>query len=298
MFPYLELMRPSNCLMSSFAVIIGAFLIIGKSLEQFISYQLLLGIVAVFLITGAGNAVNDWFDVEADKINRPKRPIPSERVSRNSALIFSIMLFVLGIIMTGFINWICFAIALINSALLVLYSKYLQNKMFIGNAIIAYLTGSTFLFGGAIMGNIYLPLILMFLAGFVTFSREIVKDIEDIEGDKLKFLKDAAVKIEKSLGERFGISKKGVKLRYSRKTALTLASISLVFAVTISPLPYLVGILHESYLITVIFADLIFLSAIYMLSKCKKSKDFGKVSKRIKIGMFFGLVSFIVGVLL
>ena len=144
--------------------------------------------ITVFIITGAGNAINDYFDAGIDAINRPSRPIPSGRITRNFAFRFSIVLFAAGIMISYFIgtDLIPFFIAVFNSILLYLYASYLKKKVLVGNLSVSYLTGSTFLFGGAAYGGkgIQVTLILFFLSMLATFAREIVKTIEDIEGDR------------------------------------------------------------------------------------------------------------------
>jgi geranylgeranylglycerol-phosphate geranylgeranyltransferase len=297
MISYIELLRPLNCLMALIGTFIGGFLVFGGNFESVLSMPLGLALISAFLITGAGNAINDYIDLESDKADKPKRPIPSGKVSKNSALILSTAFFIAGISIAGFINWLTFAIALINSALLVVYSHSLQNKILIGNIVIGYLVGSLFLFGGAAMGNIGLPLVLMFLAMLVTISREIVKDIEDMEGDKLGFLKRLTSKILGKVLERFKVTEEGVKPRYEREKFVCVAVICLGLAIVFSALPYSLGILHPSYLIFVVPADLIFLFSIYQLTKSKKKTEFSRVSKRLKIGMFLGLIAFILGVL-
>ncbi len=84
---YLELMRYKNCLMAGFAAVIGTLiafniLISGTSTPNFedaFPPFLDAGLVflVVFLVSGAGNAINDYFDIKIDSINRPERPIPS-----------------------------------------------------------------------------------------------------------------------------------------------------------------------------------------------------------------------------
>jgi len=204
---YVKLMRPLNCLMTAVSVFIGG-LIVSPVLGIFAAERIWTAMIAAFLISGAGNAINDYVDVEADRINKPKRPIPSGRVSRSSALTFSVLLFIIGIFLAGIINYVTFGIAVINSLLLIVYSTHLQNKMLLGNVTVSYLVASGFLFGGAALNNLLLPLLLALLAGLSNMAREIVKDLEDIEGDKKSFLKRIAKKAIKavapSIAERFG----------------------------------------------------------------------------------------------
>jgi geranylgeranylglycerol-phosphate geranylgeranyltransferase len=292
MFAYIEILRPINCLIAMLAVIAGG-LISAQTLAGLYSMNLFFAIIAVFFIVGAGNVFNDYVDVEADKINRPKRPIPSGRISKKNALIYSLLLFAIGIIICGFVNTTCFLIALINSLLLVLYSYSFQHKVLLGNIIIGYLVGSVFIFGGAAIGNMTLSLILAVLSGLAIFSREIIKDLEDIEGDKWTFL---LKKEKKGMGERFVITNKGVKPRISEKLSLITASIALLIAVLVSYVPYYMKILHQSYMGIVIPADIIFLFCI--MEMIKRKRDYHTISKWMKTGMVLALAAFIVGVLI
>ena len=233
MWPWLEIIRPLNCTMSGLAAVIGAFLV-----TSIFAPQILLSFIAVFLITAAGNVINDYVDLESDRINRPSRPIPSRRISRQNALIFAIILFLAGILTAVLLNnTICLIIALVNSALLVVYSTHLQNKVLLGNLTVAYLASSTLLFGGAAAGDITLPLLLMLLAGLATFSREIVKDLEDLQGDRQSFLKKMTSRITQSFGDRFRVDRSGIKLRYKTIYAILVASFSLWLAIIISIIP-------------------------------------------------------------
>jgi len=307
---YFEMMRPINCLMSVIAVFIGGLLVVGWDFQHLMGYSPLYpALLVVFLITGAGNAINDYFDVEPDKINRPKRPIPSGRSSRGGALFFSAALFLSGIMIAGFINWIVFWIAVVNSIVLILYSSHLQNKLFIGNLTVGYLTGSTFLFGGAAMNNIVLPIWLALLAGLATVSREIIKDVEDIRGDKMSFLQrmkfiSKNVPIQSSVqpsetapvAERFGVTTNGIEIKMNKKKLLYLAAAALLVSVALSPMPYIVGILGFNYLIAVIITDIVFIFASVQMILAHEKTNYRSIQRIIKIGMLLGLISFVVGV--
>jgi geranylgeranylglycerol-phosphate geranylgeranyltransferase len=296
MFGYLEILRPKNCLMAAFAVLIGSFLVL--KLDLVLVWQpVAFAMGAAFLITGAGNTINDYFDVEADRLNRPDRPIPSGKVSVRGTLVFSVALFLLGIFLAAFTNWLALGIAVFNSLLLIFYSWSLQHKTFFGNFTVAYLTGSTFLFGGAAVGNIQLPLVFGLLAGLATVSREIVKDIEDIEGDKKTFLKKQSM-VKKRLMERFIVTDEGVIVKYKEKAGMMTAALSLAVAITISPVPYILDLVSFSYLPLVIPADAVFALCITLSAKSKETKDFSRISRFIKYGYFLGLLAFLAGILI
>jgi len=238
-------------------------------------------------------------DEETDKINKPKRPIPSGRIGKRTVLVYSVILFSLGIVLAGFINLVTFIIAIVNTTVLIVYSLVLQNKIFIGNISIAYLVGSTFLFGGAATGSIEflkLPLILALLSSMATFSREIIKDLEDIEGDKQSFLKKLSGGFSR-LAERFGFSTGGeIQLKYNKERAKTFAAGSLILAVLVSPVPFLMNLFSSVYLLVLIPTDAVFLFAFYMIVKSNGRRNFSRISKFIKIGMFLALLAFFLGV--
>ncbi len=75
----LRIIRPVNCIIMSFAVLVGASL---TGLDNLNWLSLLYGALTSFTLTGAAMAVNDYYDYDIDKINEPMRPIPSGEVSK------------------------------------------------------------------------------------------------------------------------------------------------------------------------------------------------------------------------
>ena len=293
MATYIELLRPINCLMAVIAVFIGGLLVVPNF--SIFGMNLLFAALAVFLISGGGFAINDYFDVDADRINRPNRPIPSGRISKKGVLSYSILLFAAGIFFSIFLTGSAIMLAVINSILLILYSWSLQNKVYLGNAAVSYMVGSTFLFGGAAFGNLTLPFTLFLVAAFSNMAREIAKDIEDLEGDKKGVLKRLS-KLKTYTAERFGFTSKGVQLKYKKKNAVLIASISLLITIAVSPLPFLLNILGLAYLMVLVPTDIVFVYTLFLIARADSKRDYARVSKAIKIGMFLGLIAFLVGV--
>ncbi|MHC1625384.1 MAG: UbiA family prenyltransferase [Methermicoccaceae archaeon] len=275
---YLEMMRLPNCVMAAFAVLIGA--LVGSNLESVTvlvtlpsAFPVLLGMVAVILITGAGNTVNDLFDIRIDKINRPSRPLPSGRVSPRGAILLSALFFLIGIIITlwaaHLVGYgVCIIIAVVNSVLLVSYAKVLKRMPLIGNLTVSYLTASTFLYGASLSNMGMEAIVLFSLALLATLTIELVKSVEDVEGDRVGGARTLAV----IWGER-------------RTTAL--ARLLVVVAVLLSPLPFVWGGMGVSYLAIVLPADILFAYSI----TCTPAKS----SKWLKVAMGIALVAFLVG---
>ncbi|WP_406670382.1 geranylgeranylglycerol-phosphate geranylgeranyltransferase [Methanolobus sp. ZRKC4] len=280
---YLKLMRSGNCLMAAIAAIIGVFIaynIVAANnplSTQFPIFDATKVFLTVFMVTGAGNAINDYFDVEIDRVNKPDRPIPSGKIGLKTALYFSLALFAIGTLIAASINLICGFIALVNSLLLIYYASSLKRTPLLGNIAVGYLTGSTFLFGGAVFydkGGLESVFVLFLLATLATVAREIVKDIEDIEGDT----KDGARTLPIVIGP---------------KKAAYLASAIGLIAVLASPLPYLQSLMGIRYLFIVALADMLFIVAVYQILG---KNDPAKSSKMFKMAMAFALISFIAGV--
>ncbi|MFH1294887.1 MAG: UbiA family prenyltransferase [Candidatus Aenigmatarchaeota archaeon] len=297
---YFNVLRPGNCLMTSVAVFIGALLVFGWNFTSEVAYPLFMAMAAAFLIAGAGNIVNDIADLNADKINRPKRPIPCGKISRRNAIAYAVALFIAGNIMALTINWLTLLIALLNTAVLIGYSATLQHKVYVGNIAVSYMVASSFLFGGAALDHVFLPLIISAMAFFANLAREIVKDLEDMEGDKFNFIRRVKREIKKrvsKIAERFNIKNGKPVLSYDPRIALIGATTSLMMSVIISPIPYTMGILKLPYLLFVVPADIVMLLAVAQVLATTSKKSLAKASNLIKIGMLLGLFSFIAGVL-
>lgn len=141
----------------------------------------LLSFTVVFLICGFGNTINDYFDVELDKKLKPKRPLPSGRLSSSEALAYSIVLFVLGNYIAYRMSQTCLALALAASVLLFIYPWKLKGVKLAGNLLVSFLVSSAFIFGEISSGTTEVLVQLLAIAAFLAnLSREIVKDIEDI----------------------------------------------------------------------------------------------------------------------
>ncbi len=270
-YQYGRITRPLNCAMAGLAVLIGAKI----ATENFLTLPVLFAVIATFLICGAGNTINDYYDHEIDKINSPGRPIPSGEISLISAYYYALTLFSAGIILSVFINKLAILVAVFNSAMLFLYAGRLKNEGFVGNLTVSYLVASPFLFGGVAVESISVTLILVLCAGLANVGREIIKDIEDYEGDKA---------YAKTLPTKIGFKSSGEA-----------ASFFITLAVLASPLPYLLNLLSLGYLVTIAVADIIFLYVMAVFLKDITVKSAGKTQRLIKIGMGIALLAFFLG---
>lgn len=264
----LELTRPVNVIAASVLTGIGAFVAGGVTSHP---VEVVAAVVATGLAVGAGNAINDYFDREIDRINQPQRAIPRGAVSPRGALLFSAALFAGAIGFALVLPRLALAIAGINLLALVAYTELFKGLPGLGNALVAYLVGSSFLFGAAAVGEIGPAAVLFLLAGVATLTREIIKDVEDLEGDREEGLRTLPI----AIGER---------------PALWVATALLVAAVLASPLPYVLEEFGAIYLAAVLPANAIMLYAAY-----ESFADPTAGQSRLKYGMFLAAVAFVLG---
>lgn len=172
--------RPHNAVVAGLTALLGYLVATGT-----LTVPSLLPAVVVVLITAAGNVINDVYDVEIDRINRPERPIPSGAISLAGAKAYAAALFAGGIALATLTTALCLLIALVNSLILVIYAAWLKRTPGVGNVAVAYLTASVFLFGGAFAGieGLVQNVSLAAIAFLATLAREVLKDAEDVDGD-------------------------------------------------------------------------------------------------------------------
>lgn len=270
-----DLLRVRNCLMAFFGVLIGATLAYSN-VAVMPNLKVIAAGIAAFLITGAGNAINDFFDVEIDRINKPYRPIPSGRISKSDAMMLSLSLFMISIAIAKYINFYALLIALANSIILVVYAKYSKKLLLISNIGVSYLVASIFIFGVVSTDAFYLSeikiiSIITACAFLMTFSREIIKDIEDMEGDKRNYSVTLPIVI--------GIEKSKI-----------IAWIFAVSAILFSLIPFFINLLSFNLYVYAIFisiADVIFLLAL--------TKNPAMGQRMMIIGMLLALIAFLLG---
>ncbi|MBP2046468.1 UbiA family prenyltransferase [Methanobacterium aggregans] len=267
---YLEILRPGNALMAVVAIFLVALINGTFNLNVF------LAAVAVFMATGAGNAINDYFDHRIDAINKPQRPIPSGRISLKNAGRYSAALFIIAIAIGFYINILPGIIVLLSSLLMIWYAYNLKRKCLIGNLSISFLTGLCFVFGGVVVGHIYVSIALGFYAFLMTISREIVKDMEDVEGDR----EEGATTLP---------------IVHGKKSASILAAFFIVFASITSPVLYFIGIFNALYLLVLAPAILVFLSCAVSILRDVSVENTAKISKRLKMGMGITFLAFAIG---
>lgn len=228
---HFKILRPLNLTIGAFSVIITASIL--KQIDQVAVW--LTALIVVVAYNAAANAINDYFDLETDKINRPNRPLVTGEVQPKTALYLSIILFIIGTLFAITLPTIAIFIAIaIALPIMIFYSTWFKGMPLVGNFTIAMILGVTFLFAGAALENMSTMIVPALLAFGLTLTRELVKDISDVEGDRKAKLKTFPIVA--------GIKKAWI--------------LAMIFAVLIgigAILPFKFGIYNNWYMIFVIF---------------------------------------------
>ena len=273
----IDLIRPINCGMIGFAVIVGAFVSKPTSLS---AAQLALGFLTGFFICAFSMALNDVYDIEVDRVNRPDRPIPSGKLSAQGAYRISIFCLAAGMAFSVLsLNYLAVVIAAAYSFLSWLYNARAKKIGFAGNLIVASSLAIPFVYGGAVSGGSIAGSLLLMMALTAFFSgvgREVVKAMADVEGDSKREINSIA----RRRGQGF---------------ASVVGALFFLLAVVTSWIPLLTGLANQVYTFGVVAPDLIFIYlAVAILAKPEPSRAY-RVKKVALAGMTLGLLVFIGG---
>lgn len=293
MRPYLAILRPNNILLTLFTQ--GVFMIAASRTSYFnidwsniIWPESLLIILTCCLTAAGGYIINDLFDVETDHINRPNKRILKRDISHKAAIVYYIILTTLGQICGYYAG---LGIGLFASAIAVLlyfYSSDLKAMGLPGNSLIAFMSGSVIYIASRGIHEIHSAYFAeyAFLAFLLTMARELVKDAEDIEGDKEQGC------------ETFPI------LYGTRKTNIlsnVILALIVIFLVTAA---YLLSIepffnvkstieihrfVYPAFLVLALVPMII--KSMWMIGKANNKRDYKKISKWLKLTMMVGLIS-------
>jgi geranylgeranylglycerol-phosphate geranylgeranyltransferase len=178
---------PERFMLSIFGVFY--MLVFGRAVYHAPLYNPLLLIAAfviISLISAGGCAINDYFDREADAINKPNRPIPAGNISPRGALEYTVVTFVIGAALALYLNRLAFAIVVFNIILIVLYPPVFKRAAgFLSNALIAFVLCFIPIFGEVLLhghiSRLSLSFVPMLLAGSIGYNA--LLDVTTVEGD-------------------------------------------------------------------------------------------------------------------
>lgn len=272
---FFRILRPVNALITAVTVIVAGIIVKPGELNW---SDLLLSALAAAMSAGAGNVINDIFDVETDRINRPERPLPSGLLRRGEARVFYCLINLLALISALFVSMPVLLIVIASQVLIFLYSFRLKSVPLAGNVSVAFLTALTVIFGaiaaGGSLGAAIIPAVFAF---FINLIREIVKDIEDMEGDR-----------------RNGVLT--LPIKYGVRSAKALSLVLGAVLILLTTLPYFAAFYKIEYFIVVMSSVNVLLAyCAKVLMSFDEKKYYSRTSRMLKLAMALGLLAVYLG---
>ena len=271
----LKISRPENVIITFVAVIVGAIISTGI---QSLTFSIIWGAFSLAFACAAGNIINDIYDVEIDKINKPDRVLPAGSLSIFTAKIIYGTGLLISIALSVVNGGLSLIFVLVVNIILLLYSAYLKKIILLSNFTVALLTASALIYGGLITGNVTGSIIPAVFAFLINFIREIVKDMEDAKGD---FEKGVT-----TLPNKFGFVK-AIRIIYLTTFVLILATFY----------PFFFKVYKIEYFITVIvLVNPILIYFLKSLIDDDSAKNLKKLSFLLKLNMLFGMIAIYLGI--
>lgn len=273
-----KLTRFEHALMLALAVLIAETIVL-QELPVYLGLTLVLSLLVPIFSEMGSFALNDYFDVETDRLNKKDRPLVKGTISPGFAFHFSFSCLIVSVLLAYPLNGIAFAIAVLFNAAAIIYNWKLKDMPLLGNVYIALTMAIPFIFGNAVVSDALSPVALALAAlGFVAgLAREIVKSVQDMEGDM------------KARGSRT------LPVLIGAKRSLWIAVLLYLFFIPLSFSPFLLGLhLSAISLLLVAAADAIILYICFILLKknaYKAARDFSLAS------FLLGMLGFLAAVL-
>lgn len=253
-------------------VIMGQMLALGDFASLKVSA---FAFFSVFSISASILVLNDYFDVETDKINAPHRPIPSNIVSQSEALLLSIVLLIAGISLSFMLNYNALITTIILLVIGFLYNRKYKKSGLTGNLMVSLSVGMTFVFGGISVGlpNNIVVWFFGIIAALIDLGEEIAADSMDIQGDKL-------------------INSNSLAIKFGKRMALNISFSIFLIVIVLTCIPFVLKWFSPVYLIPIAIMD-VFIG--YSALKLVRSQDQEgrKYIRWLYLGSTLGLIVFI-----
>jgi 4-hydroxybenzoate polyprenyltransferase len=290
---FFRLIRPLNLAVIALTMGVFQIYVAQGGFREALKPEFLTLVFSTLLIAAAGNIINDYFDVKADRINKPELLIIDKHIKRRWAIVFNWVFNSVGLLIAMYLgwkydNWFMAIIPFVTINLLWFYSMYFKRTLILGNVIVAFLTGIVPLY--ILLYNNYISIfdyrgaIVLFFALYafwLNLIREIVKDMADIKGDLLLN--------SKSMPIVFGIGKTKIVLILLYIIAVAPLSYFLYKSLTFFSADNVTGVVNIAiYLLTLTLLSI--LASLVVLPNYMNRSRFLMSSNLLKLAMFFGLL--------
>jgi geranylgeranylglycerol-phosphate geranylgeranyltransferase len=281
---FVRLMRPINCVMMGFAVLVGAVL----AAPQFATINwlnILFGFLTGFTFCAAAMVINDYYDRKIDAINEPARPLPSGLIKTREALAFMAALIVIGFVFAIMVSplsfgVLCFGVAAASLAITGTYLTIGKRSGLPGNFLVSICVAIPFIYGSVtVIGTVGLNVVLFASMAFLSNTgREITKGIVDVKGDSAEGVKTLAV-------------------RHGEKRAAITAAVFYISAVALTPITWLLRIVSIWFIPLVLVTDMGLIACAALLLQDPTREKARKIKKTVLLLFIFGLLAYIFGTL-
>ena len=270
---FIRITRPANSLAVG-VLVLASCLVAGVG----VSFPIALAVLGSVFVAAGGYVINDVFDYEADRIIHRDRVLPRGEMSQTKARVYALVLLIGSPLLFLFINRLSFVNASLAALLLFFYSwKLKRTSGVIGNLAASLLASNGALIGGFVVGELADVIPLAICVFFATISREIVKDIEDLPGDRTTRTRTLPMLI--------GCGK-----------ASRLAAFFLCLAILATYLPYQQAIFGRAYLIVASAVNVVVLCTAIRLV-LGTGEGIGVTQRLIKATMFLYILAFLLSAL-
>jgi 4-hydroxybenzoate polyprenyltransferase len=271
---YWLLMRPTNLGIILLTMTLFMFHAAAWNIKDIRWPESLTVILAVLFVAAGGYVINDIFDIEEDIINKPEKRIIAKHLSVRSGNLFYAFLLISSLIAGFATGWAMGLLCIVMNVLLYFYASDLKGSNLWGNLLVSFMNGMVVFTSGwgalKIFNGYFAEYALM--AFLITLAREIVKDMEDIEGDRAQEYETFPI--------AYGMNK-AVWLGMSVLTALN---------VLILLIMVLAGSLwFNLYMIAAVILPVFYFY--YSLLSAGEKADYSRLQKQMKLLMVTGLLS-------
>ena len=239
--------------------------------------HIILASFTVAFITAGANIINDIYDLDIDRINKPKRLLPGGVLTIKTAYFYFGFSYAAGLLLALLNGWTYLIIALLIALLLYFYSFRLKRTVLWGNGAVSFSAAMVFIYGAFAVGDWPSGIIPALFAFFFHFGREALKDLQDLKGD----LANEAVTFP---------------AKYGFKKSVLLINFLFMLLLILTLLPYIFSIYNRFYLyIVIIGVDCVLTCAGILLWVRQEEKILGLLSHLLKLDMFVGLAAIFIG---
>lgn len=230
--------------------------------------------LACVFVAAGGYVINDIFDIETDKINRPGKRIAVESTSVKSMRIYYLILTSIGLFFGYFTGLGMGILSTVIAILLYFYSSDFKSEFLMGNLLISLMAGMVVYIAsrGLFMVNKAYFAEFSSIAFFITFARELIKDLEDYTGDKEQGY------------ETFAISSGPTKTKLL-SSFFIICSLALLFLVAFT------GNQLEFWVFLGIILAPIHIYLLFKTYTAEEKLHYSHISKWLKYSMFIGLLA-------